>query len=234
MNTFLLIDTATPICSVALCKGQEIIYNKSEENAEGGHAARLGVLVEEALAIMQQEGQKLSAVGISAGPGSYTGLRIGSSLAKGLCHGFGVPLIAISTLQVMAIGYRKWAQIEDSKARLVPMIDARRQEVYTAIFDSQAKRISPDIARIVSGEELFDAEMNEGYTYHFFGDGVCKPQGVSAGNYVITTDFPHSASYLAEAVELAFERNEYVDVAYWTPNYLKEYVVAIAKNKVLG
>lgn len=234
MNIFLLIDTATPVCSVALSKGQEIIYSKSETQAQGGHAARLGVLVEEALAVMRTEGLNLSAVGISAGPGSYTGLRIGSSLAKGLCHGYGIPLIAISTLQTMAIGYRKWARVEDSHARLIPMIDARRQEVYTATFDSEAQRLSPDTARVVSGEILFDEEMNGGYTYHFFGDGINKPQGITSGECVLATDFPHSAEYLLPAVEQSFSRGEFVDVAYWTPNYLKDYIVTVAQNKVLG
>lgn len=234
MNTFLLIDTATPVCSVALSNGREILYSKSERAVEGGHAARLGVLVNEAISLIHQPQLKLSAIGISAGPGSYTGLRIGSSLAKGLCHGFDIPLIAVSTLQAMATGYRQSLDKQDERIRLVPMLDARRQEVYTATFDSEAVRISPDMAQVVSDQTLFNNEMLEGYIYHFFGDGVNKPDGITSGTCVITNDFPHKAEYLLSEVEKAFAANNFVDVAYWTPNYLKEYRVAIAKNKVLG
>ena len=103
MNTFLLIDTATPAVSVALACGEEVLFSAVEVAPEGGASARAGVLAEKAVKMLREKGLKLDAVGISAGPGSYTGLRIGSSLAKGLCHGFNVPLIAVSALALMAV-----------------------------------------------------------------------------------------------------------------------------------
>lgn len=234
MNTFLLIDTATPVCSVALCRGQEIIYHTSEVQTAGGHAARLGVLVEEALTTMRQHGLQLSAVALSAGPGSYTGLRISSSLAKGLCHGYGIPLIAIPTLASMAEGYRQRCAALGPKDRLVPMIDARRQEVYTATFDYLGQALGPETARVVSGQELFAPEMAAGYTYHFFGDGIHKPEGISSGSFVKDESFALSALYMLPLAQQAYDSADFVDTAYWTPNYLKEYQVAISKNKVLN
>lgn len=237
MNTFLLIDTATPVCSVALASGGRILYSRSEGAPEGGHAARAGVLVEEALQVAREQGLELKAIGLSAGPGSYTGLRIGSSLAKGLCHGFGIPLIAISTLEAMALGFIKTIGGISEGEILAPMIDARRQEVYTALFDCKGQRLVEDCARIVSGEIVFEnhlGESDDSQVFHFFGNGVAKPEGLSRGAQVVHQDFEHRAEYLLESVERAFERGDFVDVAYWTPNYLKEYVATIAKNKVLG
>lgn len=234
MNTYLLIDTATPICSVALSHGAEILYHTSETQASGGHAARLGVLVDEALTTMRQHGLQLTAVALSAGPGSYTGLRISSALAKGLCHGYGIPLIAISTLQAMAEGYRQLHSTLGAQDRLVPMLDARRQEVYTATYDHLGQVVTAETARIVSGAELFAPEMSAGYHYHFFGDGIHKPEGISAGEYTRDESFVLSAQYMLPLVQRAYDARDFVDTAYWTPNYLKEYQVAISKNKVLG
>lgn len=232
-DTFLLIDTSTTVCSVALSHAGEIIFSAVETKPEGGHAARAGVLTEQAVQILRNKGLRLSAVALSAGPGSYTGLRIGSSLAKGLCHGYQVPLIAISTLELMANGYREERQELDSKVRVVPMIDARRQEVYTAVFDAKAQRISEDMPMIVSGETAFAEDMDT-YEYHFFGDGSVKPEGISAGKFVVVEGFIPKAEYMLPLAKRAFETQDFVDTAYWKPNYLKEYVATIARNKVLG
>lgn len=235
MNTFLLIDTATPVCSVALSHAGEIVYAHCELQPEGGHASRAGVLVEDALQAMQHLGLRLDAVGLSAGPGSYTGLRIGSSLAKGLCHGYGIPLVAVSTLEMMAEAYRSTTATIQPEDKLIPMIDARRQEVYTATFDAEGRRLSPDHAQIVSREVYFDDEMPEAVgLYHFFGDGVDKPEGVSAGRFVLNADLRPEAKYMLPAVERAYANGLFVDTAYWTPSYLKEYVAQISRNKVLG
>lgn len=234
MSTFLLLDTSTPVCSVALSHEGEILFSHYELNPEGGHAAQAGILVEQALSCLRSEGLKLSAVGLSAGPGSYTGLRIASSLAKGLCHGFNIPLIAVSTLQMMANGYKAEYQLGENDL-LVPMIDARRQEVYTAKFDCEAKRLSEDEARLVSGSVYFDEAMQAGeLTYHFFGNGVNKSEGISLGTYACQADFVPQAQYLLPSVAEAFAQGNFVDTAYWKPNYLKEYVAQVSKNKVLA
>ncbi len=234
-NTFLMIDTATPICSVALSHGNEIIFSVYEEAPEGGHAARAGVLVEQALISMREHGLTLDAVAVSAGPGSYTGLRIGSSLAKGLCFGYSVPLIAVSTLEMMASGYLILHPNISHQDRIVPLIDARRDEVYTATFTSDLKRLKDDHPQIISSDIYFDEEMikQEG-NYHFFGNGVHKDTGISAGSFIMSEDFLPLAEYMLPLVQRLYAGKHFVDTAYWAPNYLKEYVVKIARNKVIG
>lgn len=232
-DTFLLIDTSTTVCSVALSHGDEIIFSAVETKPEGGHAARAGILTEQAIQVLRDKGLRLSAIALSAGPGSYTGLRIGSSLAKGLCHGYQIPLIAISTLEIMANGYKQEYQVLDDKIRIVPMIDARRQEVYSAIFNSNAERITEDMPLIVSGATPFADDMGV-YHYHFIGDGTTKPEGISSGDFTVIEGFIPKAEYMLPLAQRAFETQDFVDTAYWKPNYLKEYVAIIAKNKVLG
>lgn len=236
MNTFLLIDTATPAVSVALSYQGEIIFSALELKPDGGASARAGVLVERAVAELKARGLQLSAIGISAGPGSYTGLRIGSSLAKGLCHGFGVPLIAVSTLEVMSAGYRQrqGLSMEGKTSHFVPMIDARRMEVYTATYDLDGQQLAQDRPYILEADKPFAEDM-ESVTYHFFGDGAAKTQGLWPDfSYQVDADFVPEARHMSSLVEERYRAGLFVDTAYWTPNYLKEYVATIARNKVLG
>ena len=223
MNTFLLIDTATPAVSVALTYGEEVLFSAVEVAPEGGASARAGVLAEQAVKMLREKGLQLDAVGISAGPGSYTGLRIGSSLAKGLCHGFNVPLIAVSALALMAEGYRQSlpSSLVNESLRLVPMIDARRMEVYTATYNQDGQVLAQERPYILDSEHLFAEDMKE-LSYHFFGD------------YNVVGDFVPEARYMLPLVSRLYEDKVFVDTAYWTPNYLKEYVATIARNKVLG
>lgn len=237
-NTFLLIDTATTATSVALTHGGRVIFAEVEPMPEGGASARAGVLVERAISVLRSEGLSIDAIGISAGPGSYTGLRIGSSLAKGLCHGFAVPLIAVSTLEMMATGYKE--KLSDSghelsaNLRLTPMIDARRMEVYTATFDLELNRTEDDRAVILDPTSPFASDMQK-YDYHFFGNGSAKCSGLWVGQqYHVDAGFIPEARYMLPLVSKAFSEKKFVDTAYWTPNYLKEYVATVAKNKVLG
>lgn len=235
MSVFLLLDTATPVCSVALTHDSEIVFAKCELNPEGGAAVCAGVLVQEALQHCKVVGLRLSAVGISAGPGSYTGLRISSSIAKGLCHALQIPLIAVSTLQMMADAYRiEQRDTLEAHDVIAPMIDARRQEVYTATFSIQGQRLTEDVPRIVSAETYYDDAMQSSLgRYHFFGSGVSKAQGISLGEYHITEDFVAEAKHLLPSVLTAYDRQAFEDIAYFTPSYLKEYVAQVAKNKVL-
>ena len=236
MNTFLLIDTATPAVSVALTCGEEVLFSAVEVAPEGGASARAGVLAEQAVKMLREKGLQLDAVGISAGPGSYTGLRIGSSLAKGLCHGFNVPLIAVSALALMAEGYRQSlpSSLVNESLRLVPMIDARRMEVYTATYNQDGQVLTQERPYILDSEHLFAEDMKE-LSYHFFGDGAKKCVGLWANvDYNVADDFVPEAHYMLPLVSRLYEDKVFVDTAYWTPNYLKEYVATIARNKVLG
>lgn len=226
------IDSSTPTRSVALGHGGELLYHGLERNEAGDHAARLAPMVEEALAILRTRGLKLDAIAVGAGPGSYTGLRISSSLAKGLAMGYGIPLIAISTLEFMAEGYRATHPDLSPDSRLCPMLDARRMEVYMASFDASLKRLSEDRPEVLG--EVAPFEGFETYSHYLFGSGAPKAEGLWSGaNYSIEALEP-DARYLLPLAEQAHLSEEWVDVAYWTPSYLKEYVATIARNKVLG
>ncbi|MDO4691633.1 MAG: tRNA (adenosine(37)-N6)-threonylcarbamoyltransferase complex dimerization subunit type 1 TsaB [Porphyromonadaceae bacterium] len=230
----LMIDTATPVCSLAIAHGEELIACHTEQDRRGEHAAVAAPIAEQLIRQLEERGLSPDAVVVSAGPGSYTGLRIGSSLAKGLCQGYGIPLIAISTLEMMAQGYLANMPHPTDAVRLCPMIDARRMEVYTATFDAKGGRLSEDRPYVLSADALLDDEMRS-HRYHFFGSGAGKCSGLWEGvDYVVAEDFIPEARYMHQLALEAYERGEFADLAYWTPNYLKEYVAVVAQNKVLG
>ena len=202
----LCIETSTTKCSAALGRGKEILASREAESPEGGHAAALAPMVDELLEVLRShEGASLSAIAVSAGPGSYTGLRIGASLAKGLCLGYRVPLIAIDTLELLA-HQAQCALPEGRTATLFPLLDARRMEVYAA---------SDPI---------------------LIGNGATKARGLwPEHSYEVWDEgFAPTAEAMIALATVAFEREDFVDTAYWTPNYLKDYVAVIAKNKVLN
>ncbi|XP_060149206.1 tRNA threonylcarbamoyladenosine biosynthesis protein TsaB-like [Globicephala melas] len=236
----LMLDTSTSVCSVAISSDTEILESRVLKPEKAQHAAILPPIVDELLKEIKQKGIKLSAVVISSGPGSYTGLRIGSSLAKGLAHGLGLPLIAISTLEMMARGYSKEYNLseEDTNIRLMPMIDARRMEVYTALYNVKGQELAQEEAMILTEEALPYSDL-ETMEVHLFGNGSEKCIGLwdkqmDSKQIIIKEDFlPKAADMLELALE-AYKTKDFVDLAYWTPNYLKDYVAKIAKNKVLG
>ena len=150
----LCIETSTTKCSAALGRGKEILASREAESPGGGHAAALAPMVDELLEVLRShEGASLSAIAVSAGPGSYTGLRIGASLAKGLCLGYRVPLIAIDTLELLA-HQAQCALPEGRTATLFPLLDARRMEVYAAEFTHTGQRKQDDFAAILDPEAL--------------------------------------------------------------------------------
>ena len=170
MPTILNIETSTNVCSVALSEDDDCLFSKS--NADGmNHAALLSVFIAEALEVMKGSGKKLDAVAVSSGPGSYTGLRIGVSTAKGLCYGYGIPLIAVSTLEVLTV--QALDLVEDKEDTLFcPMIDARRMEVYAAFYNGKGviqREISADIITSDSYAEILAVQP-----VYFFGNGADK------------------------------------------------------------
>lgn len=231
--TLLMIDTATAVCSLATSYGEELIGYICERERQGEHAAVVAPLADCLLDELRERGLTPDAIVVSAGPGSYTGLRIGSSLAKGLAHGFSIPLIAISTLEMMAAGYRAQITPSSKSIHLCPMIDARRMEVYTAVFDSRGKRLQDDQPRVLSAQEPFAPNMDE-VEYHFFGSGSGKCTGLWNADYVVDANFVPEAKYMHPLALQAYRDGQFVDLAYWTPNYLKEYVAVVGQNKVLG
>lgn len=230
MAYILHIETATEVCSVSVAKDGQILYSK-EETKGPSHASVLGVFVEDALKYIRANGLQLDAVAVSSGPGSYTGLRIGVSEAKGLCYGLSIPLIAIESLKIMAAGFMKLNTIAAADL-LCPMIDARRMEVYDAVFDGQLdvkRQISADII----DENSFQEFLGSAKVY-FFGNGSAKCKEVLHHTNAVFVDgvYPQSVN-MAELAEDAFRKKEFVDVAYFEPFYLKEFVATTPKNKIL-
>jgi tRNA threonylcarbamoyladenosine biosynthesis protein TsaB len=166
---------------------------------------------------------QLDAVAVSSGPGSYTGLRIGVSTAKGLCFALDKPLIAVETLEAMADGVVTEMQLSDSNTLLCPMIDARRMEVYTAIFDTNGQRIKPTTAEII--DEHSFSELLSKHKILFFGDGALKCQAILGDNQNASfADFSNSAAYLTKKAHEKFLAGDFEDVAYFEPFYLKDFI----------
>lgn len=231
MSCILNIETSTSICSVALSCNGEVLFEKS--SFEGpSHAALLGVYAEEAIALLKEKGGKLDAVAVSSGPGSYTGLRIGVSVAKGLCFGYGIPLISIHTLEIMATAaIRKMNGTSD--CLYCAMLDARRMEVYDAIFDVNLNTVRKTVADIVDAETYASFLATDKVC--FFGNGAAKCKTVmSSPNAIFLDDIHPLAVNMIALAEKAFEAGQFEDVAYFEPFYLKEFQATIAKNKVLG
>ena len=222
MSYILNLETATKNCSVAIAKdGKTILCN---EMAEVGysHAEKLHVFIEECLQELQLTFKDLTAVAVSQGPGSYTGLRIGVSAAKGLCFALDIPLIAIDTLQVLA------SQLTISDGIIIPMIDARRMEVYAAIFNSKLEKIRDVQAEIIT--EVSFLENIE--TIHFVGDCSEKAKTVlTSQNFIFHHEmvFP-SAKEMGFLSFKKFQEKDFVDVAYFEPYYLKDFMITVSKK----
>lgn len=231
MSCILNIETSTSVCSVALSADGEVLFEKS--SFEGpSHAALLGVYVEEAIAVTKEKGLKLDAVAVSSGPGSYTGLRIGVSVAKGLCFGYGIPLISIPTLEVLAVAALE-QQNNASDCLYCAMLDARRMEVYAAIYDVNLKTVRETSADIVDADTY--ASWLEKGKVCFFGNGAAKCREVIVSPNALFIDNIHPlAINMVTLSEKAFAESKFEDVAYFEPFYLKEFQATIAKNKVLG
>ena len=230
MALILNIETATQTCSVALCnEGVPVSVRESIETRD--HASILTVFISEILEEKHLSVSDIDAVSVSIGPGSYTGLRIGVSVAKGLCYATGKPLIAIPTLKVLAAGVINKG-IPESVNMLIPMLDARRMEVYTGVYSRELKELLPVKAEIIT-ETSFSEWMEKGPVL-FFGDGAPKcEQVIKNENAVFIDAFPASASYMGLLSEQAFSESHFEDVAYLEPFYLKDFIATTPRNKVL-
>lgn len=229
MSCILNIETATEVCSVAVSYGEEIIFQK-EETKGPSHAVLLGQFVNEAIEYLRAEKIKPDAVAVSCGPGSYTGLRIGVSEAKGLCYGLNIPLISIPTLKLMAYSV---SNIIEESSLLCPMIDARRMEVYDALFDNKLNELRSVSADIIDENSFADFLVNNKIT--FFGNGAEKCRVVlQSPNAVFLDNIYPKAADMMKLAEEAYDNGSFVDVAYFEPFYLKEFVATTPKNKVLS
>ena len=232
----LCLETSTAVCSVALVENGKVIALRESLDGQN-HAEKITIFIDEVMKEANVSYRDLDAVATSMGPGSYTGLRIGVSTAKGLCYAMEKPLIAIDTLAAMAWGFR---DVETQRRRdaesidiLCPMIDARRMEVYSAFFNEKLERISETNA-IVIDENSF-MEMKQNTHLYLFGDGADKLASLFENdeNITVVEKFHCSAAYMAELADKAFKNNDFVDTAYFEPFYLKNFVPGMPKVKGL-
>jgi len=223
---FLLIETATEVCSVALSCNEKIVSSIYLERGYS-HTENLFPFIEKILINGKITIKEIDAVVLSIGPGSYTGLRIGASAAKGICYGLNIPLIAISTLQNIALGVIN-KQVIEEKAWVCPMIDARRMEVFTASFNNKGDAISEVESKIID-EHSFKLELENNIIY-FCGNGMEKCKSILQHKNARFIDAPLEASNMLFPALKKYENRQFEDVAYFEPFYFKEY---IAKKTVV-
>lgn len=223
----LLIETSTECCSAAICDGAEVLASRVDSSPKV-HAAKLAPYIAEILKETGCEPADIDAVAVSEGPGSYTGLRVGVSTAKGICFGAQKPLIGVDTLQILAF---QGITADCTPHRIVPFIDARRMEVYTATFDAEGRKIS-DTEALVLDENSFNDILDQGPVL-FIGTGTEKFKAVcNHPNAHFTECFPLASAMAVPATE-ALKKKEFKDVAYFEPFYLKEFVAGISKKSLL-
>jgi tRNA threonylcarbamoyladenosine biosynthesis protein TsaB len=234
MSLILCIETGTDICSVGVARDGELIsLRESDEGRD--HAKKVGVFVDELLRETGISPDELDAVAVGMGPGSYTGLRIGVSFAKGLCYGLAIPLVAVGSLDAMAA-----VAIEDydagildvdnwENAVLCPMVDARRMEVYTRLFDAKGNALSDVTAEVVTEQTFADVRRERQLV--MFGNGAAKCREVlHDATYINITP---SARGLARLAEQRLSAGQIEDIAYFEPFYLKDFIVIPSKKKLL-
>lgn len=228
MSCILNIETSTDVCSVAISDNGQVIFNK-EDHSGPNHAVKLGVYVDEALSFIDAHGISLEAVAVSCGPGSYTGLRIGVSMAKGICYGRDVKLISIPTLELMAVPVLLGELPAEEDALIVPMLDARRMEVYAKVMDRALKEVRPIQADIVDAE-TYKEYLDRG-TVYFFGNGAEKcMEVINHPNARLVKGIEPLAKNMAPLAEKRFVEGKFEDVAYFVPFYLKDFVAKMPKK----
>ena len=220
----LCLETATPVCSVALNESCCTIALRETEG-QNAHSEKITNFICEVMEVAKIDYSQLDAVAVSKGPGSYTGLRIGVSTAKGICYAADLPLMAIDTLEAMAYGMKvKLGSQIGEHDLLIPMIDARRMEVYAAIFDTNLNKINDTAAQVIN-ENSFE-DLRKDHRLWLFGDGAPKLKKVfeNQDNISIIDGFKPSAGYMLPLAEKALKERNFVDVAYFEPFYLKDFV----------
>lgn len=231
MACILHIETSTNGCSVAVSEDGQCIFEQADYGEKGTGAERLGTMVDEALSFTDNHAIPFDAVAVSCGPGSYTGLRIGVSMAKGICYGRDLKLIAVPTLELMCVPVLLREQVQEDDALLCPMLDARRMEVYAALYDRSLKTVREVSADIVDAE-TYKSWLDERPVY-FFGNGASKCKE--------TIQHPHArfmenvrplAKWMQPLAERRFLNGQFEDVAYFTPFYLKDFVAIKPKQLI--
>lgn len=229
MSCILNIETSTDVCSVAVCEDSKTIFSQ-EDHSGPNHSVTLGVFVDEALSFIDSHAIPLDAVAVSCGPGSYTGLRIGVSMAKGVCYGRNLKLIGVPTLELLCVPILLREELEEN-ALLCPMLDARRMEVYAALYDRALHEIRPVGADIVT-EETYKQWLDERPVY-FFGNGAKKcMETINHPNAHYIDGIEPIAKWMQPLAEKKLLNGQTEDVAYFVPFYLKDFV-ALKPKKLL-
>lgn len=233
MTHILCIETGTSTCSVAVGNETGIVGFK-DINDSRAHASHLSMLIQDIFSEIGFSISSVDAVAVSKGPGSYTGLRIGVSAAKGICYSLGKPLLSVGSLDSMVHGVAGFINgLNPGDISLFcPMIDARRMEVYTALFDSSKNRIT-EVEAIIVSSNSFASFLDSGKIL-FFGNGAPKCRSViTHPNAIFIDRFEPSARFMLPLALKAFKNQQFEDVAYFEPFYLKDFVATMSKNKVL-
>ena len=230
MSCILHIETSTDVCSVAVSQDGACIFNK-EDFSGPNHAERLGEYVDEALSFADSHAIPVDAVAVSSGPGSYTGLRIGVSMAKGICYGRNVPLLGIPTLELLCVPVLLGNDEMEDDALLCPMLDARRMEVYAGVFDRALRPVREIRADIVEADTY--KEFLDSHLVYFFGNGAAKcMETIKHPNARFIDKIVPLAKNMFPLAEKKMARGEKEDVAYFVPFYLKDFVAKMP-NKML-
>ncbi len=227
MSCILNIETSTNVCSVAVSEDGVCIF-ELQDCSGPNHAERLGSFVDEAISFTDNHAIPLDAVAVSSGPGSYTGLRIGVSMAKGICYGRDIKLIAVPTLELLSVPVLLHNNNIPEDALLAPMLDARRMEVYSQVFDRGLKAKNSLEAKVID-EKSFKEYLDKGPIY-FFGNGASKCKDmIKHNNAHFIDNIEPLAKYMFPLAEKRFLNNRFEDVAYFVPTYLKDFVAKSAK-----
>ena len=229
MSTILHIETSTDVCSVAVSEDSQVIFQQ-EDHSGPNHAERLGTMVDEALSFTDNHAIPFDAVAVSCGPGSYTGLRIGVSMAKGICYGRDLKLIAVPTLELLCVPVLL-REIPEDDALLCPMLDARRMEVYAGIFDRSLRPVREIGADVVTAD-TYKTYLDE-HPVYFFGNGAKKcMETINHPNAHLIEGIEPLAKWMQPLAERRFLNEQFEDVAYFVPYYLKDFVAKMPKKLI--
>ena len=228
MARIILIETSTALCSAALMEDGRITAYC--EDADRAHAARLAPMIDSILSEKGLSVRDCDAVGVSMGPGSYTGLRVGVSTAKGLCFGAGIPLLATGSLDTLVWTAIEGTMVPEGCRYIIPMIDARRMEVYTAVFGPDGRQLGEVEPKVIDADS-FAAELSEGPVL-FIGDGAQKCREVLTSPNAHFVQICPDARGMAAPVSQAYNEKRFKDVAYFEPFYLKDFVATVSRKKL--
>ena len=227
MACILNIETSTDVCSVAVSQDGACIFEKADHSGPN-HAVKLGTFVDEALSFTDNHAIPFDAVAVSCGPGSYTGLRIGVSMAKGICYARDLKLLSVPTLELLCVPVLL-RELVDENALLCPMIDARRMEVYAGIYDRALRPVREVRADVVDADTYI--EYLDRQPVYFFGNGAAKcMEAIHHPNARLIEGIEPLGKYMFPLAERKFLREEYEDVAYFVPFYLKDFVAKMPKK----